>query len=268
MKSSPRHGLDDVPIVRVYSRHALESVLSETDIKQILGGIRSQTTLEYVSKYCGETTEVVSSFSLGADSVQESLSQTGRRLITEDELRRLPAEAQIVLHSNLKPMLCKKVQVFAVANWRRRITPNSLYGGRSKLLPVEVRVGWFGARVTAVGQRAYIKGLFSNSTTRGLSPELIKLALSYERAHQGKAIGALATIRIQADDVVNPAVARVFGRLGFFPRTRGVFKATPCARLRHLVPTANRFEDGKPVFEALHMALTPADASRLVAEVA
>lgn len=145
--------LDD--IVRVYSKHALESVLSETDIKQILGGIRSQTTLEYVSKYCGETTEVVSSFSLGAESVQESLSQTGRRLITEDELRRLPAEAQIVLHSNLKPMLCKKVQVFAVANWRRRITPNSLYGGRRKLLPVEVRMGWFGARVTAVGQRAY-----------------------------------------------------------------------------------------------------------------
>lgn len=114
----------------------------------------------------------------------------------------------------------------------------------------------------------YIKGLFSNSTTRGLSPELIKLALFYERAHQSKAIGALATIRIQADDVVNPAVARVFGRLGFFPRTRGVFKATPCARLRHLVPTANRFEDGKPVFEVLHMALTPADASRLVADVA
>ncbi|MEM8595780.1 MAG: type IV secretory system conjugative DNA transfer family protein [Pseudomonadota bacterium] len=145
--------LDD--ITRVYSKHALESVLSETDIKQILGGIRSQTTLEYISKYIGETTETSSSFSLGETGTQESLGRTGRRLITEDELRRLPPEAQIVLYGNHKPILAKKVQVFAISPWRWRIAPNSLYGGKRKFLPIEVEIGWTGARITRRGRRAY-----------------------------------------------------------------------------------------------------------------
>lgn len=46
--------LDD--FIRVYGKHALETILSETDIKQFLGGIRSQTTLDYLSKYLGDFT--------------------------------------------------------------------------------------------------------------------------------------------------------------------------------------------------------------------
>ena len=134
-------------------------MLSETDIKQILGGVRSQSTLEYFSKYMGEYSAVSSNFSLSQGGVQESVSRTNRRLSSEDELRRLPDGAQIIFYGNLKPILARKVQVFSIAPWRLQIGVNSLYGGKRKLLPVEVRIGWLGTKVTAIGRRAYRKML-------------------------------------------------------------------------------------------------------------
>ena len=145
--------LDD--IVRVYSKHALETVLSESVIKQFLGGIRSKSTLEYISSYMGEYSEISGSYAMGADGVQESVSRANRRVLTEDEVRRLPPDASLVFYGAEKPILAKKVQVFAIAPWRRRIGINTIYGSKRKLLPVEVRLGWFGTEVTARGVRAY-----------------------------------------------------------------------------------------------------------------
>lgn len=145
--------LDD--ITRVYSKHALESVLSETHIKQFLGGIRAQGTLEYLSRYLGEYTETTVSQSLGSDGIQESLSRTNRRLLSEDEIRCLPDSAQIILYGNLKPILATKVQVFAIAPWRRKMAANSLYGGKRKLSAVEAKIGWFRSHTTAWGRKRY-----------------------------------------------------------------------------------------------------------------
>ena len=145
--------LDDIE--RVYSKHALESVLSETEIKQFLGGIKSQKTLEYLSKALGEITETAPSYSLGREGVQESLASANRKLLTEEEIRRLSEGAQIIFFKNLRPLLARKVQIFAVHPWRKKLAPNSLYGGKMKYLPIEVRVGWFGTRVTERGRKAY-----------------------------------------------------------------------------------------------------------------
>ncbi|MEJ8472862.1 type IV secretory system conjugative DNA transfer family protein [Roseibium algae] len=146
--------LDD--IARVYGKHALTTVLSEAHIKQLLGGIRSFETLKYLSSYLGEFSEISSSYSMG-DDIQESVNRTNRRVLTEDELRRLPSDAQIVIYGSERPILAKKVQVFAIAPWRRKLDVNTIYGNKRKLLPVEVKVGWFSTRVTARGQRLYRK---------------------------------------------------------------------------------------------------------------
>lgn len=142
--------LDD--ITRVYGKHALETVLSETSIKQFLGGIRSKTTLEYLSKYLGNYTEYAPNFSFDAGGVKESQGRTGRPLMTPDELRRLRDDLQIVIYKNFKPILAKKIQVFAVAPYRRQIGSNSMYGGKRHLLPVAVRVRrWRPTEVTRHG---------------------------------------------------------------------------------------------------------------------
>lgn len=157
-------------IERVYSKNDLETVLSESHIKQFLGGIRSKKTLEWLAAYLGEYTETVSSFSMGRDGPQESLSRVNRKLLTEDELRRLPDQAQIVLFGNLKPILAKKVQVFAVHPWRKTLGINTAYGPKRKLLPIEVRLRWWGTEVTPRGFRPYAKlkkELFSTRGQRG-----------------------------------------------------------------------------------------------------
>jgi type IV secretion system protein VirD4 len=144
-------------IERVYSKNDLETVLSETHIKQFLGGIRSKRTLEWLAAYLGEYTETVSSYAMGRDGPQESLSRVNRKLLTEDELRRLDPAAQVVLYGNQKPILAKKVQVFAIAPWRKTLGINTAYGNKRKLLPVEVRLRWWGTEVTPRARRAYAK---------------------------------------------------------------------------------------------------------------
>ena len=144
--------LDD--IVRVYGKHALESVLSEADIKQFLGGIRSQTTLDYLSKYLGNETQHAPNYSFQKDGVQESRSKSERPLKTPDELRRLPKDQQIVILGNSKPMLLRKVQIFAIHPWRRRIGINVMYSKRRYLQPIEVRLRWWGTEVTRRGWMA------------------------------------------------------------------------------------------------------------------
>ena len=140
-------------ITRVYSKHALETVLSETHIKQILGGIRSKSTLEYLSSYLGEYTEMTRSYAMGGDGPQESISYTNRRLLTEEEIRTLPDDAQIVIYGSHKPVLAKKVQVFAVAPWRKTLGVSTNHGSKRKLLPVEARLRWWGTEVSPRGAR-------------------------------------------------------------------------------------------------------------------
>lgn len=142
-------------IERVYSKEDLETIISETYIKQFLAVIRSKKTLEWLASYLGEVTVTVSSFSMSKDGAQESLSRSARKLQTEDELRRLPEDAQIILYGNNKPILAKKVQVFAISNWRKTLGINLAYGNKRKLLPVEVRIAWWGTRVTRRGARLY-----------------------------------------------------------------------------------------------------------------
>lgn len=59
---------------------------------------------------------------------------------------------QIIIKSNLRPILARKVQVFAIAPWRRRIGINAMYGGKRFLKPVEVHVGRFRTKVRPRGE--------------------------------------------------------------------------------------------------------------------
>lgn len=142
--------LDD--IVRVYGKHELETVLSETRIKQILGGVLSKTTLEFFSAYIGNTTEIVPNYALDDSGVRESLSRTGRPLQTPGELRELDENSQVIFYNNLPPILARKVQVFAIRPWRKQIGINRMYGKKRYLKPVKVKVGRFGTKVTRRGE--------------------------------------------------------------------------------------------------------------------
>ena len=69
----------------------------------------------------------------------------------------MPEDAQLIIYGSEKPILAKKVQVFAIAPWRKLLGINTIYGNKRKYLPVEVCVGWFSTAVTARGRRLYHK---------------------------------------------------------------------------------------------------------------
>ncbi|MEM7530472.1 MAG: hypothetical protein AAF416_23050 [Pseudomonadota bacterium] len=128
-----------------------------------------------------------------------------------------------------------------------------------------IAAGLYYDRVTDEdGPVANLQGLYSNARRPGCARRSIRSALAYEMHACGHAVGALATIRIRADDSVNPAVSKVLASLGFHPSARLVVPLSPNARHRHLIPTANRSDENGAVFEVLQMRLSPKNVQRLV----
>ena len=77
---------------RVYGRESLETLLSQTEVKQIFG-VQNQKTAELVSRMLGEHTVKSSNYNLGTyidDPVTQSVNEQARRLLTPDEVRRFP----------------------------------------------------------------------------------------------------------------------------------------------------------------------------------
>lgn len=75
---------------RVYGRTALETLWSETEIKQLLPGQRSPRTLEMIEKALGEQSVMGASLSAREDRMDEQTSESGRPLMSADEIRRSP----------------------------------------------------------------------------------------------------------------------------------------------------------------------------------
>lgn len=128
----------------------------------------------------------------------------------------------------------------------------------------EATAGLYYDRVNLEGIPAiYIKGLFSNSNSRGVGHELIASAFAYERKHRDTRFAGFATVRIREDGTVNPGAAVVFSRLGFVPRTREIVDISANERDRHLISTANINDDQRCAFEVLHLFCPPSQVARL-----
>ncbi len=117
---------------RVYGKEALDTLLSQTEIKQIFG-IQSQKTAELVSQMLGEETLKLPNYNLGHDhndKVQKSLNESVRRLLTPDEVRRFTDS--ILFVKNMKPIRAKLIGVHEVKPWSRWLKVNPLHGKKLK----------------------------------------------------------------------------------------------------------------------------------------
>ncbi len=118
-------------ITRVYGREAQATILSQTPLKQFFG-IGSQATAEMISKALGNETIAAPSFALGTglfDDVGESRGYAAKPLLSSDEVRRLPADEQIVFIGNMRPLRCLKIGYHEIEPLRSRIDPNPFHGG-------------------------------------------------------------------------------------------------------------------------------------------
>ncbi|MEW8333951.1 MAG: type IV secretory system conjugative DNA transfer family protein, partial [Candidatus Thiodiazotropha sp.] len=111
---------------RVYGKTALETLLSETEIKQFLPGQRSPKTLEMISKMLGDQSVMAASLSQREDGVHEQMSETARPLMTPDEIRRSPYGLLMVRRA--PPALIEPVSYAEIHPWRKQAGINPFHG--------------------------------------------------------------------------------------------------------------------------------------------
>lgn len=119
---------------RVYGKTALDTLLSETEIKQFLPGQRSPKTLELISKQMlGDQSMMAigSSQSNEQPGLSENLSEAGRPLATPDEIRRLKAGILFVRQHH--PILFEPVSYAEIEPWRSQVGINPFHGKPFKL---------------------------------------------------------------------------------------------------------------------------------------
>ncbi len=115
---------------RVYGRESLETLLSQTEVKQIFGASGAKTC-ELISRMLGEQTVKAVNVNLGRalyDPVIQSVSEQARRLLTLDEVRQFTDT--ILFIRNLPPIHAIKVKYSDVNTWSDWVAANPLFGSK------------------------------------------------------------------------------------------------------------------------------------------
>lgn len=117
---------------RVYGRESLETLLSQTEVKQFFGASGAKTC-DLISRMLGEQTVKGVNVNLGRtryDPVVQSVSEQARRLLTPDEVRQF--SDTILFIRNLPPIHAKKVGYHEVSPWSDWVEANPLFGSKLK----------------------------------------------------------------------------------------------------------------------------------------
>ncbi|PUB90893.1 MAG: hypothetical protein DBP01_05205 [gamma proteobacterium symbiont of Ctena orbiculata] len=111
---------------RVYGKQVLETLLSETEIKQFLPGQRSPKTLELIEKLLGEQSVMAANLSSKSEGMSEQTSESGRALMTADEIRR--SRYGLLLVRQLPPIKIEPISYAEVEPWRKQADINPFHG--------------------------------------------------------------------------------------------------------------------------------------------
>lgn len=115
---------------RIYGRASLETMLSQTEIKQIFGASDSKTC-ELISRMLGEQTVKAVNVNLGRtsyDPIIQSVSEQARRLLTPDEVRQFTDT--ILFIRSLPPIHAIKTGYHEVKPWSDWVAANPLFGSK------------------------------------------------------------------------------------------------------------------------------------------
>jgi len=115
---------------RVYGRESLETLLSQTEVKQIFGASGAKTC-ELISRMLGEQTVKAVNVNLGRtryDPIIQSVGEQARRLLTPDEVRQFTDT--ILFIRNLPPIHAIKTGYHEVKPWSDWVAANPLFGSK------------------------------------------------------------------------------------------------------------------------------------------
>ena len=108
-----------------YGKTIVETLLSETQIKEFLPGQKSPKTLKIISYILGEQSVMSSGFSQSEAEYKESTNESARLLLKPDEVRRL--KNGILIVNDLPPVLTEPVSYAEIEPWRKQADINPFH---------------------------------------------------------------------------------------------------------------------------------------------
>lgn len=124
----------------VYGREALDTVLSQTEVK-IVHGSRSHKTCQLISDMLGEYSVAATSYNTGSgvyDPVTRSVSETGRKMLTSAEVAQFGKV--IVFKDKMPPMALGHIGYHEISPYRDEADPNPLFGNKRYKGKVRLRL--------------------------------------------------------------------------------------------------------------------------------
>ncbi|MAZ18487.1 MAG: hypothetical protein CL535_19445 [Ahrensia sp.] len=124
-------------LVRIYGPHTARTVLSQAEVKQFFA-VQDDQLARTLSMALGQRTVKTRNYNLGRfddDDVGESLSETGRPLMSPDEIRLMPAGTQLLFVKAALPIQGELLAVWFVAPWASWLTPNPVEGPYPLAMP-------------------------------------------------------------------------------------------------------------------------------------
>lgn len=113
---------------RVYGKPALKTLISQSEIIQILPGTVLTETLELIEKLLGKQSVMMAGLSsqgLGS-GLHEHMSESGRSLMTSDEIR--TSEHGLLIMQKQHPVLIEPVSYAEIEPWRSQVDTNPFHG--------------------------------------------------------------------------------------------------------------------------------------------
>ena len=114
-----------------HGKSALETLLSEAEVKLFMPGQRNPETLSMIERMLAQESVIARSHNSNASSGMftmdgYSLQEDGKPLLTVEDIRRL--EQGILFIGNNRPMLVDLPSIAEIAPFKRQLSPNPFYG--------------------------------------------------------------------------------------------------------------------------------------------
>ncbi|MCO5073033.1 MAG: type IV secretory system conjugative DNA transfer family protein [Rhizobiaceae bacterium] len=118
-------------LIRLYGPYTARTVLSQAEVKQFFA-VQDDQLAKTLSAALGQRTVKTRNFNLGRtedDEIGESLGETGRPLMSPDEIRLMGADEQLLLIKALPPIRAQRLPFWFVAPWAAWAARNPVEGG-------------------------------------------------------------------------------------------------------------------------------------------
>ncbi len=118
-------------LIRLYGPYTARTVLSQAEMKQFFA-VQDDQLAKTLSAALGQRTVKTRNFNLGRtedDEIGESLGETGRPLMSPDEIRLMGADEQLLLIKALPPIRAQRLPFWFVAPWAGWAARNPVEGG-------------------------------------------------------------------------------------------------------------------------------------------